>query len=57
MDNAALAMQVVETDEHLLGHATHDWQRYATVVVALHDFKQIDAQDLEDHDEVLAIGT
>ena len=40
----------------MLGHSPYKWQRNALVVVAFHDLEEVDAEDFEHHDEVLAIG-
>ena len=56
MDNPADPMQIVQSNQNLLGHPPHEWHRNALVVVSFHDLKKIDAQDFEDHDEVLAVG-
>lgn len=49
-------MQIVQANQNLLGHPPHEWHRNALVVIPFHDFKKIDAEDFEDHDEVLAVG-
>ena len=56
MDDPAHPVQVVKADEDLFGHTADKRHRNSFVVVALHDLKQVDAEDLEDHDEVLSIG-
>lgn len=56
MNNPADPMQIVQANQNLLGHPPHEWHRNALVVIPFHDFKKIDAEDFEDHDEVLAVG-
>jgi len=55
VDDATLAMQVIEADEDLLCHSSYKRQWNTLVVVSLHDFKQVDTEDLEHHDEVLSV--
>jgi len=50
-------MQVVQTNQDLLGHSSHNWKRDSLVIVALHDFQKIDSENFKHHDEMLAIGT
>ena len=49
-------VQVVEPHEDLFGHFADQGHGDAFVVVALHDFQEVNPQNFEDHDEVLAVG-
>ena len=57
VDDLADAVQVVQAHQALLRHYTDKRQRDALVVVALNDFKQVDAKNLEDHHKVLTVRT
>jgi hypothetical protein len=57
VDDLADAMQVVQADQHLLGHTPDQWDRDSLGVVPLHDLEQIHAEDLEHHHKVLPIRT
>ena len=41
----------------MLRHAANKGQWDAAVIVPLHDLKKVDAEDLENHDKVLPVGT
>lgn len=56
MDNVAHAMHIVKSDQALTSKFTNQWNGYSLVVITLDYFKEIDSQNLEDHDEVLAVG-
>lgn len=56
MDNSTFPVQIVETNENLFGHPTHNWQRDTLIIISFHNFKQIDTKDLEHHNKVLTIG-
>lgn len=56
MDNPTLSMQVVKSDQNLLGHGTDDGEWDALVVISLHNFQKINSKDLEHHNEVLSVG-
>ena len=56
MDNSALPMQIVKSNQDLLGHSSDEWKWNALIVVSLHDFKQVNAKNLEDHNEMLSVG-
>ena len=56
VNDSALAVQVVQPDQDLLGHSANQRQRNTLIVVSFHDLKQIYAEDFEHHDEVLTIG-
>ncbi len=57
MYNITHAMHIVKSDETLFcqGFDQGDW--HSLVVVALDDLKEVDSEDLKDHDKVLAVGT
>lgn len=57
MDNAALSMEVVESEENLLRNLLDERHGDATVVPTLNETEQIFAQDLEDHAYMGAVGT
>ena len=50
-------MQVIQSNQALLGHLSNNRQWCTLIVVSLDDLEQIDAQDLEYGDEVLAMRT
>jgi len=56
MDNLTNSVQIIKSHEALFSHDAHKRQRNAFIVVALYHFKQVDAKDFEDHDEMLAVG-
>lgn len=57
VDDLAHAVHVIQANQALSRQSPHQRQRHAAVVIALDDFEEVDAQDFEDHDEVLAIGS
>jgi hypothetical protein len=48
-------VHVVEADEALSRQLADQWDGHALVVITFDEFEEVDAQDLKDHDEVLAI--
>ena len=56
VDDAALAVEVVEAEQHLLGDLLDERHGDAAVVPALDEAEQVLAEDLEDHADVDAIG-
>lgn len=50
-------MEEVESDEHLFGDLSTQMHRDACVVIALDDFEEVNAEDLEHKAEVVAVGT
>ena len=50
-------MQVIQSNQALLGHLSDNWQWRTLIVVSLDDLEQIDAQDLEYGYKVLAVRT
>ena len=55
VDDLAHAVHVIKADQALLGQLAYERERDAFVLVALNDLQEVDAEDLEDHDEVLAV--
>lgn len=55
VDDFTVAVHVVEPDQALTGKFADQRNRHTLVVVALDDLQKIDTQDLEDHDEMLAV--
>ncbi len=55
MDQVTHPVQVVKTDQNLLRDGLADVHGDSLVVVALHDVKEVDTHDLEDHAEVVAV--
>ena len=55
MDDLTHAMHVVETNQALLSQLSHQRQRNTLVLVSLDDLKEVDAENFENHDEMLAI--
>lgn len=55
MNNLAHAMHVVETNQALLRQLSHQRQRDTLVLVSLDDLKEVDTENFENHDEMLAI--
>ena len=55
VDDATLAMEVVKSNKHLLRHTSHQRQWNTSVVVPLHNLKQVDTEDLKNHNEMLSI--
>lgn len=56
VDDAALAVQVVEAQQHLLGDLLDKRHGYAPMVPPLDQAQQVLAQDLKDHADVDAVG-
>lgn len=56
VDDAALAVQVVQAEQDLLGNLLHEGDGDAAVVPALDQAQQVLAQHLEDHADVGAVG-
>ena len=56
VDNFTISMQVVQSNQNLLGHASYQWHWDAFVVVSLHDFKQVYTQDFKYHNEMLSVS-
>ena len=57
VNNLAVSVQVVESNENLFGHAPHYGNWHASILIPLHDFKKIDAQNFKDHNEVRPVCT
>lgn len=57
VNDFANTMQVVEANQNLSGHSPYQGKRNAFVVIPLHDFEEVDAQNLKDHDEVVSVGS
>ena len=55
MDHLAHSVEVVESNEALLGHLPNDRDRSSFVVVSLDDLQQIAAEDLEHGHKVLSV--
>lgn len=52
MDNIALAVNVIETNEDLLGDALDDMQWDAAVLIALDEVEEVASKHLEHHANV-----
>ena len=48
-------MKVIQANQALFGHNPYEWHGAAFVVVPFNDLKEIDAEDFEDEDKVLAV--
>lgn len=48
-------MEVVKTNQNLSGYSPYQGDWNTLVVVSLHYFKQVYAQNLKDHNEVVSI--
>jgi glutamyl-tRNA reductase len=57
MNNLTHSVHVVKTDQALPRKSSHKWQGYSFVVVSLDDLKEVDTENLENHDEMLSIWT
>ena len=55
VDDLAHPMNVVQTNQTLAGKPPDQRQRHSFVVVPLDDFQKVDAQDLENHNEVFSV--
>ena len=55
VDDMAHAMHVVEADQALSSHLPHQRQWHPFVVISLNNLQEVDSEDFEDHDKVLAI--
>lgn len=43
MDDAANTMKVIKTNQYLLGHSTNQRDGNAFVIIAFHDFEEVDS--------------
>ena len=50
-------MQVVETEQDLLGDLLNDVRRNSSMLIPLDESEQVLSQDLEDHANVRSVGT
>ena len=57
MNDLTDTVQIIEPHQALFCHYAYERQWHALVIVALDDFEQVDAQDLEDHYEMLTVCT
>jgi diadenosine tetraphosphate (Ap4A) HIT family hydrolase len=57
VNDLADSVKVVKTHQALLGHDPDKWKRGALVVVPLDDLKEVHAEDLKDHNEMLSMWT
>ena len=56
MDDLTYSVQIVKAHQALLGHDTNEGHWHTFVIIALDHLQKVDAEDLEDHDEVLPVG-
>jgi hypothetical protein len=56
VDDLAMPMHIVESNQALARQFSNQGNWNALIVVSFDKLKEIDTQDLEYHDEVLAIG-
>mmetsp|Transcript_17712 Transcript_17712/g.16946 ORF Transcript_17712/g.16946 Transcript_17712/m.16946 type:complete len:230 (+) Transcript_17712:639-1328(+) len=57
VDDMAHPVHVVQPDQALPRHLSDQRQRHPLVVISLNNFQKVDSKDLEDHDEVFAVGS
>lgn len=57
VDDSAYSVEEVQAHKDLSGDLLDEVERKSFVVVAFEDFEEVDAEDFEDHAEVVAIGT
>jgi len=57
MDDSAYSVEEVQTHKHLPGYLFDEIERQTLVVIAFEDFKQIDSENLEDHAEMVTVGS
>ena len=56
VDNAAHPMHVVKANQTLASQLADEGDGYALVVITFDELEEVDTEDLENHDEMLAIG-
>jgi len=56
VDNAAHPVHVVEANQTLASKFSHEGDGYTLVVITFDELEEVDTEDLENHDEMLAIG-
>ena len=55
MNDLALSVHIVQTNEALTSKLAHEGDGHSAVVVTLDELEEIDAQDFKYHNEVLAV--
>lgn len=55
MNDLAHTVHVVKANQTLASQLSHKGKWHTFVVIALNDFKEVNSQNLENHDEVLSV--
>lgn len=56
VDNLADPMQIIKSDQNLLGNSSHEWHRNSFVIIPFHYFEKIDTQNFKNHNKMVSIG-
>lgn len=57
MDDPTDAIQEIQTHQDLSSDFFHEIQWESLIIIPLQDFKKVDSEYLEDHAEMIAIGS